>query len=396
MLYSKSLLSFIYKTVVIVKKLFFKNRKGIMINTKIKISAARWRIEEDRRIFKTIKLLIPVETTLLELGENLKELFSLPNTTKYALQTFVFIIENNHYAISISGTKLFHGDSYDRNTIEKNDKIALHYFSSTNLDIEFIWIEEPLLINSSCKDMITLNLYSYSILEFFDKLSKNPYTEYTKKELLSQFRNYISAIDKKNEYEMNKFSSKSKLTTALCNFNPLKHIKKYKEEHELNVLYDRYHSINYVGIFLFLSAQKQFDEFFGHYSADIDKLTNTTIDIFIERKNHRISNGFDIISKFLSTDFDVILPCILLWDRSIGISSYISIPIDQLENSRIFQILQYLVKELKTDKQLVEIGKSIANILIREKFKKYSNIYIIENQIAKSIINIENNNHEDK
>jgi len=133
--------------------------------------------------------------------------------------------------------------------------------------------------------------------------------------------------------------------------------------------FERYKSVPYHAIFLFLSAGN-FPEFINTYWEDINHLTGDYLDVYYSYADleHRVS-GYETINEFRSIQIDAIaLPAILIWKKTLTDSCIISL--QKLTNDDVFDILKLIVQRIKNGNEM-QVFCNEARVLVDEKVEAY-------------------------
>lgn len=139
--------------------------------------------------------------------------------------------------------------------------------------------------------------------------------------------------------------------------------------------FDRYGSIRFHGLFLFLEAGN-FPEFIEGRWRDLHHLTGDELDIYYSQKDltERVS-GYEIVNELRSLQVRVdALPALLLWENLL--ESNVTISLQGLDHDEVFNVLQAVVQAIHDGCSLAEIatrGEECSDGLRDKKGPKFIN-----------------------
>ena len=117
---------------------------------------------------------------------------------------------------------------------------------------------------------------------------------------------------------------------------------------------DRYWTINFHGVFLFLAAEN-LPDFINVYWEDLNFLTSDYIDIYFSYEDlvQRVS-GFEILNEFRNLSLESIsLPGFIFWEKNL--KDAVAINLEELSHRQIFILIQVIVNSIKSQNDLSQI-----------------------------------------
>lgn len=130
-------------------------------------------------------------------------------------------------------------------------------------------------------------------------------------------------------------------------------------------LFQRYESVPFHAIFLFLSAGN-FPEFISAYWEDLNYLTGDHLDVYysFEDLERRVS-AYETLTDFRTLQVEATwLPAMVLWKRNLSESCVI--PFKQLSHEIIFEVVKLVVRDISKGKSISEICAG-ANDFVHER-----------------------------
>lgn len=87
-------------------------------------------------------------------------------------------------------------------------------------------------------------------------------------------------------------------------------------------------------------------------------------------------HSYEILDDFKQIDTtNIVIPCFIIWERDASLKNAISIPLLNLQIEQIFDIIQFVVKSIRTDCELLQIGEFVKKELSNSNILLKSNIY---------------------
>lgn len=116
----------------------------------------------------------------------------------------------------------------------------------------------------------------------------------------------------------------------------------------------RYKSIRFHGIFLFVALEKTLICFINEYWKELNALTGDCLDIYYSEEEVKDKCGYEILSEFqnINTE-DIMLPCFILWEETLR--DTIVFQLRDLSKEQIFDTLQFIVQGIKNNLSLNDI-----------------------------------------
>lgn len=166
---------------------------------------------------------------------------------------------------------------------------------------------------------------------------------------------------------------------------------------QLNPL-DRYNTVSFHALFLFLSSDKFIPNFIKTHWRDLNHLTGNDLDIYFSQKDlSKQTSGYEIINNLKSVPLpDNPLPTLLLWEDRLE-NNYM-IPLQGLDYEGIIEVVQTVIQAIRnqyTIENIVKCGKSRSielknehedEILIREGGIKSMKKVVIQGDVIGTVI----------